>query len=102
MLCGLLVEYLTPSDWVWEFSGTNRAAFKIVGLLVYTLVTFFSLVTAGIVSKISPSLINTIFQIVLYNVAPEETFSPHRRVKPCGLPQPQKRCSINDASPLAQ
>lgn len=76
MLCGLLVEHLTLSDWVWEFSGTHRATFKIVGLFMYTFVTFFSLVTAGIVSKISPSLVIPIFQIMLDKVAPKEAFSP--------------------------
>ena len=109
MLCGLLVEYLTVSDWVWENPGTHRAAFKVVSaplwmtlLSVYTLVTFVSLLTFGIVSKLFPSLVNPLFLTLLDKVAPEDAFCPTTLPTTTPKAAMMQRSSINDASLRAQ
>ena len=117
MLCGLLVEYLTLSDWVWEFPGTHRAAFKVVSaplwltvLSMYTLVTFVSLLTAGIVSKLFPSLVTPLFLTLLDKVAPEDAFCAtpsNETLLPTTTPKAamslsMHRSSISDASLRAQ
>lgn len=117
MLCGLLVEYLTLSDWVWEFPGTHRAAFKVVSaplwmtlLSMYTLLTFVSLLTAGIVSKLFPSLVTPLFLTLLDKVAPEDAFCPtpsSETLLPTATPKAamsfsMQRSSINEPSLRAQ
>ncbi len=90
MLCGLLLEYSTVSDWVREFpSYSNRASLKVVSaplwmaaLSLYTLGTFGGLLMAGLVSNCCPSLFTPLFEALLDKVAPSETFCP----RPSGPP----------------
>lgn len=83
MLCGLLVDKITLSDWILEFpSYSNRAAMKVVSapvwmtlLSLYTLTTFLGLLLAGLVSKLCPSIFTPLFEALLDKVAPSDTYS---------------------------
>ncbi len=97
MLFGLLLDEVTLADVVAEVHTTGNRAVQVVTaplwmalLSLYSLSTFLSLLTAGFLSKIAPTLFTPLFETLLDKVSPTDSSYSGQ---PTPFLQPGSSCS---------